>query len=284
MKLIIGGCRGTSPVAQPEFMKYGGDTTSFLIEGAGGERVIVDAGTGVRRLGQRLDADRKLSSLLMLFTHYHLDHVAGLPSLQLIYSPRWTIEMASPNRGAYSIREVIPRVMHKPFWPLQVEDLESRIQFTNLRGAVSTTPRVFGGLQIRWCAVQHPDGCTAYRIDEPATNSSCVIATDIEWGLSDAVQRAQFMKLCSGPSPASLLVMDGQHDAAEYAKFKGWGHSAWQDCVAIAREAGIARLLVSHHAPMKDDAELAKRDAAITRAWPRARLAREGDEVKVGET
>ena len=84
MKLIVGGCRGTAPVAQPEFMKYGGETTSFLVEGAAGERVLIDAGTGARRLGLRLERETAEGRLLVLFTHYHLDHVSGLPSLGLI--------------------------------------------------------------------------------------------------------------------------------------------------------------------------------------------------------
>lgn len=289
MKLIIGGCRGTSPVAQPEFMKYGGDTTSFLIEGAAGARVVVDAGTGVRWIGRRLDADPRNHSLLMLFTHYHLDHVAGLPSLQPIYSPRWSIEMASPNHGAFSVREVIPRVMHKPFWPLQVEDLESRIRFTTLRGSVSASPLVYGGLHISWCGVHHPDGCTAYRFDEPATGDSCVIATDIEWGESSDAERAQLFRLCREPSPAKLLLMDGHYDASEYPKFRGWGHSAWQEVERVAREAGVARALVTHHAPSRTDAELdaiekrlLKNNPGLKRGSPVFGLARANQELTTG--
>lgn len=281
MKLIVGGCRGTAPVAQPEFMKYGGETTSFLIEGAGGERVLIDAGSGVRSLGRRLDDEGDVASVLLLFTHYHLDHVAGLPSLGLIYSPRWNIEMASPRRGGFLVGEVIPRLMHKPFWPLQVEDLQSRIQFTTLRGPVSAKPRAFGGLRVSWCEVHHPDGCTAYRIDEPATGGSCVMATDMEWGLSTEEERAQFLRLCREPSPASLLVMDGQYRDAEYAQFRGWGHSTWQETIAVARQAGVARLLVTHHAPSKTDDELEARDAEVRREWPNAALAREGMEIGV---
>ena len=284
MKLIVGGCRGTSPVAQPEFMKYGGETTAFLIEGARGERVLVDAGTGARPLGLRLDGEREISSLLMLFTHYHLDHVSGLPSLGLIYSPRWNIEMASPKRGGHLVGDVIPRLMHRPFWPLQVEDLKSRIQFTTLRGSNSVAPRNFGGLQIRWCGLHHPDGSTAYRIDEPASGASCVIATDMEWGESNEEERAHFLRLCREPSPVSLLLMDGHYCDNEYAEFKGWGHSTWQDCIRVAQESCAKKLLVTHHAPSRSDESLVALDVEVHRAWPWAALVREGMEIKVGES
>lgn len=282
MKLIVGGCRGTSPVAQPEFMKYGGETTSFLIEGARGERVLIDAGSGVRVLGQRLEKEKKSSSLLMLFTHYHLDHVSGLPSLAPIYSSRWSIEMASPKRGGFLVGEVIPRVMHKPFWPLQVEDLKSRIQFTTLRGTGSASPRTFGGLEIRWCPLNHPGGSTAYRIDERSSDTSVVIATDIEWAASDGEERAQLLQLCTSPSPVSLLVMDGQYADAEYPKFKGWGHSTWQETVKVAKQCGVQRLLVSHHSPLRCDDELDALEKEVRRAMPAAALARGLMELVVG--
>lgn len=283
MKLIIGGCRGTSPVAQPDHMGYGGETTAFLIEGAAGERILIDAGTGVRTLGRRLE-ESGAATALMLFTHYHLDHVAGLPSLGLIYNPRWTLEIASPKRGGHVVGEVVPRLMHKPFWPLQVEDLKARIAFTTLRGSASVHPRTFGGLQIRWCPVHHPDGCTAYRIDEPATGASCVIATDIEWPASTDEERVRFLALCSAPRPPGLVVIDGQYDEAEYAAKRGWGHTSWPAALELARSVGAPSVLVSHHDPQCDDTILAARDTEILRSWPAAALAREGRVVEVPST
>lgn len=283
MKLIIGGCRGTSPVAQHDYAGYGGETTSFLIEGAGGERVVIDAGTGIRTLGRRLDSS-EANKVLLLFTHYHLDHIAGLPSFGLIYSPRWTLEIESPRRGGFLVGEVIPRLMHKPFWPLQVEDLKSRIAFNSLRGAVSTRPRQFGGLEIRWCPVHHPDGCTAYRIDEPATGASCVIATDMEWPAADETERAQFRMLCAGPRPPGLIVLDGQYDEAEYPMRRGWGHTTWPGAVALARELSARSVLISHHDPRHDDAALAQRETEAGRLWTGARFAREGQIIEVPST
>ena len=89
MKLTLGGVRGSCPVAQPEFMNYGGETTAFLIEGGGGERILIDGGTGVRLLGKKLMQDPGKKSAWLFMTHYHLDHVAGLPMLPVLYSDEW---------------------------------------------------------------------------------------------------------------------------------------------------------------------------------------------------
>ena len=80
MKLVFGGVRGTSPVAQADFLKYGGETTSVLIEGHGGEKIIIDAGTGLRTLGARLTASGAKAEALLLMTHYHPGPLKGLPS------------------------------------------------------------------------------------------------------------------------------------------------------------------------------------------------------------
>ncbi|HEY8241452.1 MAG TPA: MBL fold metallo-hydrolase [Kiritimatiellia bacterium] len=275
MKLILGGVRGTNPVSQPEFMKYGGETTSLLIEGDGGERIIIDAGTGVRVLGDRIAAGADTSTVLILMTHYHLDHMMGLPSLGLIYDERWAIDMAAPDHGEFRVDQVMPQILARPFWPLQVEHLESLVRFTRLPGAVSESPHEHGSLRIRWCPVRHPGGCTAYRIDEPSTGESIVVATDVEWAEASAEEQRMLFELCAGPTPASILIMDGQYTPEEYPKYKGWGHSTWKDACNVARETGSGRLLVTHHGPYNDDAALLEIEKQVWKYLSTATLARE---------
>lgn len=255
MKIVFGGVRGTNPVAQPDFMKYGGETSSFLIAGRAGEQVLIDAGTGVRQLGHLLQASSAPKRVLMLMTHYHLDHVVGLPSLGLIYSPAWQLEIAAPAHDDVEVEATMSRVMDKPFWPLQVEDLKSRLRFTALE-RTSDTPLRYGGLEIRWCPLRHPGGCTAYRVDETASGGSFVIATDVEWGIASESERMALLSLCASPSPAKLLLMDGQYTPDEVERFKGWGHSTWKEAVTLAEAAGVSRLLLTHHDPRRTDADM----------------------------
>ena len=159
MRVIFGGVRGTYCIAQSDYMIYGGDTTSFLVEGDAGERVIIDSGTGIRKVGQRIEAGKVPSSILLLITHYHIDHIIGLPSLSLLYRGGAKFRVGSVRRNNRSARDILPQLMAQPFWPVQLEDLESSFDFIDWPTDASIQPYPFGNLEVRWCSVRHPGGC-----------------------------------------------------------------------------------------------------------------------------
>lgn len=282
MKLILGGVRGTNPVAQPEFMNYGGETTSFLIEGAAGEHILIDAGTGVRELGRRLQAGAGRKLALLLMTHYHLDHIMGLPSLGLIYSPDWGLQIAAPAHEQVVVAATMSSIMAKPFWPLQISDLESRVRFTALEGPEPAEPMKYGELRVTWCPLHHPGGCSAYRVDEPASGGSVVLATDMEWGESTPAERDAFVRLCTTPGPADVLLLDAQYTSEEYGRYRGWGHTTWEQALALAAEVRARCVLLTHHDPAKNDAALDAVRAAVRAKSAIADLARERMEITVG--
>jgi ribonuclease BN (tRNA processing enzyme) len=281
MMIILGGVRGSCPVAQPEFMTYGGETTSLLIVGEADDCILIDAGTGVRLLGKALLKAGGHPEAWLFMTHYHLDHLAGLPMLPVLHHPGWTVTFAAPARPGAPIRDTMARMLADPFWPLQVEDLKADIRYHELPGPVSAAPYRCGGIEVRWCPLHHAGGCSAYRFDEPATGGSLVIATDMEWGLSTPEERARLEALITTPHPADLLIMDGQYDDATIAAHRGWGHSTWQECAALAERLGVPRLLVTHHDPSADDARLEAIEVALRARLPGARLARGGMAVTV---
>lgn len=279
MRIVMGGVRGTAPASRAGFLAYGGATTSVLVEDGRGARVVIDAGTGLRALQPRLaDADGR-DPVLMLFTHYHLDHLLGLPAFAPLYRPDWRVAFAAPAREGVTAQDALARLMAKPFWPVAFRAQQT---FAVLPDEPGAAPLRRGSLEIRWCAVHHANGCHAYRIDRPETGASVVFATDLEWRASDDAERARLLALCREPRPAGLLIMDGQYDAGEAARFAGWGHSTWQDAAEVARAAGVRRLMVTHHAPENDDAALAQREAALARVLPDACFARDGMECVVG--
>lgn len=279
MKVILGGVRGTSCIAQSDYMTYGGETTSVLVEGDAGERVILDAGTGIRQLGQRIESGKVPPSILLLVTHYHLDHIMGLPSLSLLYRGGTKFRVGSVRRNNSSARDILPQIMAQPFWPVQMEDLASSFEFIDWPTELSVRPHTFGNLDIRWCSVRHPGGCTAYRIDEPATGKSFVFATDFEWGQSTPAEKKMFMQLCREPGPPGLLILDGQFTRRQYPQFTGWGHGTWEDDVEIAREARAHLLVLTHHAPQNADSRLAMIEAELVQEMPDAKLGRDGMEI-----
>ena len=269
-------------MAHADFLKYGGDTTSALIQGGDGAQVLIDAGTGIRALGSGLEKKHSMPHLLLLMTHYHLDHIMGLPSLSLIYNKNWTVDIAAPIRDGVSVEQAVKRILDKPFWPVQLEQLLAKVSFTTLPGDCSSEPLRYRGLEIRWCAVHHPEGCTAYRIDEPATGAALVFATDIEWALSDAAEKEAFIRLCREPRPPDALFFDGQFTPENYERFKGWGHSTWRDALAVGEQVKAGKVLVIHHAPQSDDATLDRIDAEIRKAGTWAALARQHQEFEWG--
>jgi len=281
MKLTIGGVRGSCPVAQSEFMKYGGETTSFLIEGAAGERILIDGGTGIRQLGRQLMQTPGNKSAWLFMTHYHLDHVAGLPMLPMIYSADWELAIAAPDHMQTNMREIMAKILDKPFWPLQVDDLKSGNTYHQLDGIASASPFLCGEIEVRWCPLNHPGECTAYRFDEPSTGASLVIATDVEWGLSAPGERGYLEQLISHPNPAGLLLMDGQYDDATIHKFKGWGHSSWQEAVELAGRMRVRELLLTHHDPNSDDDTLDEIRKQVKSVAPFADLARAGMSIQL---
>lgn len=280
MQVVIGGVRGSFPVAQAGFTRYGGETTSLLVEGAGGERVLLDLGTGVRRLGARLHA-QGARRVLVLLTHFHLDHLIGLPSLSLLYDNGCRVEFAAPGRRGEAIRRVLSRLLAQPFWPLELDGMGARLRFRHLSAGAANRPLRWGGLEIRWAQVHHPSGCHAYRIDEPSSGRSLVFATDVEWPLAAAAERRAFVRWAATPRPPSALFFDGQFTPRDYARYRGWGHSRWSDAVEVARATGAGRLYVIHHAPDHDDRALAAIERNVRAAWPAARAARQGAVIRL---
>jgi phosphoribosyl 1,2-cyclic phosphodiesterase len=261
-------------------MRYGGATTSVLVEDRAGTRLVIDAGTGLQTLEPRLAAAGAGAPVLMLFTHYHLDHLIGLPAFAPLFDPAWQITFASPRREGVSAEDALTRLMEKPFWPVS---FKARQRFLVLPDAPVTTPLRHGALEVRWCALHHHNGCHAYRIDDRDSGASVVFATDLEWRASDTAERDALLSLCRTPRPADVLIMDGQFDASEAERFAGWGHSTWQDTVQVAHDAGVGRLVVTHHAPESDDAVLDRRERALKALGAHACLAREGMEIETGK-
>lgn len=246
MKIWLGGARGSFAVSGPEYARHGGDTFAMLVEGQDGAQLLLDAGSGVRRLRPRLRADYTL-----YFTHTHLDHLLGLPLLE----NKWPRQLVLP-RG--DLAATLARVFSPPIWPVTLSTADY---------SVPAMQAAVGGLVIRWHEVAHPDGCVAYRVDEPATGESMVVATDCEWPAMAPAAQESFVKFAHG---ADLLVFDAQYLPEEYPAHRGWGHSTWADAVAVAQRCAAKRLWLIHHKPKRTDAELAALGAAAAAVFPGA--------------
>ncbi len=270
LHLVLGGVRGSTPVAASVQTVFGGATCSLLVDGGDGARVVIDAGTGLLNLAAELATPAAGADVLVLFTHYHLDHLIGLPPFPPLYDPAWRVTFAAPEREGVTPAHALSRLTAAPFWPAP---FRARQRFVTLPDTCADGPFRHGPFEVRWCAVRHTNGCHAYRIDRPDAGASLVLATDIEWQDSTPAERDALLRLCREPHPADLLLMEGYGEAAGAT---GRGHCRWQDAVEVARLAGVRRLLLTHLAPGDTDADLLARERLVRAHWPGARIGRQG--------
>lgn len=277
LRLFIGGMRGSRPAIGAGFTEFGGDTTSLLLVGSRGERLVLDAGTGMHAVAGQL-TEMGPGKITVLFSHYHLDHVAGLTMNPLFYKPGWSFNLVGPTLADGSVRDAVTWLLAPPFWPVSWEQMGARFEFAEF------TPKEMqiGHLRVRGCPVPHPGGCMAYRIDDSDCRKSLVFATDLEWRKRTEADETAFLAMCRQPRPADLLVIDAHFAEADRDAFAGWGHSCWEDDLAIAQSAGVKRVLLGHHAPEANDEALRALEQQVKKRSPGSMLARAGQWLTVG--
>jgi ribonuclease BN (tRNA processing enzyme) len=278
MKINVGGARGGRTVSGAAFSAFGGDTTCFLVEGEAGERIVVDGGSGLMHFSDSL---LKPGPLLFLFSHYHLDHLAGFVPFAARLDRRADYAVWGPQRNGVGPVQALSVLLGEPYWPVGL----SKSQLTPISRALDPyngmKAATFGNLQVRWCDVAHPGGSLALRIDECSTEKSVVIATDMEWGLCTAEQKQRLRSLCSEASPVDVLIMDAQYADDEYEAHRGWGHSTWQEATALAEACEVADLRITHHGPDNDDNNLRAREAAMQAVMPTATFLCANDRIEL---
>jgi ribonuclease BN (tRNA processing enzyme) len=283
MKVFFGGVRGSVPCPGANYLEFGGHTTCLLVTGDRGELVLLDTGSGVREVNPILQqaGGRKL---LLLLTHLHLDHVLGLPLLGPLGDRSWTVDIAGAGRKPGDLAAALGRIVAPPLWPVPLADMGARIGFPDIGAEAMTAAgpaHGVDGLEIRGTRVTHPNGCMAWRIDETDTGAALVFATDLEWSAADAERQQELIRLCSRPRPADLLVMEGHFTAEELPRHSGWGHSSGEEAVAVAEAAQVARLVVTHHDPDKDDAVLKQVEDRLRSRSEIVSLARQGETISL---
>lgn len=276
MRLFIGGVRGSRPCTSGAFEEFGGDTTSLLVLGPRGQRLILDAGTGMHTVAGQLKA-MEPGLVTVFFSHYHLDHMVGLTANSLFYQADWSFELMGPTFDDGGVREAVTQLVRRPYWPIAWDQMSARMTFAELP---DDEIRI-GTLRVRHCVIPHPGGCVAYRIDDIEDGASLVYATDMEWRDRSQAQEAAFSSLCREPKPADCLLIDAHFAGSDAEAFAGWGHTSWHDGVQLAEDLGIGRLLLGHHDPEADDVTLRRREQEVKNRAPNASLARAGQWITI---
>ena len=248
MRIKCWGSRGSVPVSGKEFVKYGGDTTCIEIKTDSGDTIIVDAGTGIRRLGNSL-LEEKTNKFNFLFTHSHWDHILGFPAFKPLFFENTKIDVyRCPFPGDY-IEKMLATVMRPPNFPVRYSDLKAEIKY------IDSCPASFeiGSVKINSIPISHPNSGCGYRFTE--NGKSFVFLTDNELGFSHpgGATYEEYRRFCEG---ADLLFHDAEYTEAEYKRQVSWGHSSFTDALKLAIDSNVKKLGLFHINAERSDDEM----------------------------
>jgi phosphoribosyl 1,2-cyclic phosphodiesterase len=249
VKVMLRGTRGSLANAGPDTVRYGGNTACVEVRGEDSTVLVLDAGTGIRGLGDKLVGMRRVDVLL---THLHLDHIQGLGFFKPLFSRDTDVHIWGPPSITLDMRARLTRYLSPPLFPVRIRDLES----PPILHDVARERFTIGGFEIVADLVCHPGPTVGYRIIEDGVSLTYIpdhepalatgkIPTDPDWTSGFALA-----------ADTDLLIHDAQYDDAEYDEHVGWGHSSVCHSLDFARFAGARALVTFHHDPSHDDAAL----------------------------
>jgi phosphoribosyl 1,2-cyclic phosphodiesterase len=271
LQLKFWGVRGSTPTPTQENLGYGGNTSCIEIRSGNGELLIIDGGTGIRNLGTSLTEEFPAQplKLTLLLTHFHWDHIQGLPFFVPLYNPANEVTIYS-FPSAQQIRERLHGLMTTPYFPVEFEGLAASIQLIHAGGEIIRS----GDLCVRSFPLNHPQGACGYRVE--SNGAVIVFASDLEHGHPelDNVLREH-------AAGADVLIYDAQYTPDEYVSRRGWGHSTWLEATKVAKDAGVKKLILFHHDPSHTDAAIEAKVTEAKRRFEHSCAAREGMTVKL---
>jgi len=242
------GSRGSIPVSGLEYLKYGGDTTCVEIRTKSNDIIIIDAGTGIRRLGNYLFENKEFNYNL-IFTHAHWDHLMGLPFFKPLFLKDTVINVhRCPYPGQYA-EKMITRVMTPPHFPIRYADLKAQINYQ--KGC----PHSFeiGSVTVTPINLSHPGGGSGYKFTEDG--NTFVFLTDNELGYTHegGLTCEDYLEFSRN---ADLLIHDAEYTPAEYGTQIDWGHSVYTDVLSMAMAAGAKELGLFHLNQNRTDSQM----------------------------
>lgn len=249
MRVCLWGTRGSIASAGPDTVAYGGNTSCVEVEGRDGTIVILDAGTGIRRVGNTYAQPRRLDILL---THLHMDHIQGLGFFGPFFRDDFEVHVWGPPSTTQDLRTRLTRYLSPPLFPVRLRDVAARLELHD----VPMEPFTIGGLEISGQMVIHPGQTLGFRVSDGQSTIAYLPDHEPSLGMAPLPADPEWVSGSGLARDADLLIHDAQYTAEEYAERVGWGHSRVEDALRLAALSGARRLVTFHHDPGHDDAML----------------------------
>jgi phosphoribosyl 1,2-cyclic phosphodiesterase len=252
VKATLWGTRGSIPSPGPDTVRYGGNTSCVEVRADDGTVLVLDAGTGVRRLGAELGEAGRVDLLL---SHLHMDHVQGLGFFQPFFTPGVEVHLWGPSSSDERMRARLNRYLSPPLFPVRIRDLPCKLTIHGLQGAIDA-PLDIGPFRIEATLICHPGATVGYRITVDGATLAYMPDHEPALGVPSFPREPEWTSGRNVGLGADVLIHDMQYTAAEYPAHAGWGHSSVEHAIAFARLCDVQRLLPFHHDPAHDDNEL----------------------------
>lgn len=264
MEVRFWGTRGGMAAAGPDVVRYGGHTSCVEVL-CGEHRIILDAGTGIRNLGDTMPADRAVTADLLL-SHFHLDHIMGLAFFAPLYRDRTRLRVHAGAPAAF-MQATLASILSPPLMPDMLSTVRAGVEYHGFTAGESLL--LHPNLTVRTAPLHHPDGSVGYRLEWHGKSLAYVTDTEHQPGSLDR----RVLELAGS---ADLLIYDSNYTDEEFPSRVGWGHSTWQQAIRLAEAAGVRSLLLFHHDARRTDAEVDAILAAAQRQRPGTGAAAEG--------
>jgi len=250
MRIKFWGTRGSIPVPGNETTIYGGNTTCLEIILEGGRTVIIDAGTGIRPLGEKLIKEKKNKDIHLLITHIHWDHLFGFPFFNPIYDPSTKIYVDGSSNSFRGLQNTFNNKIGDGFFPISFDDLRAKIIYLE---RLANGPLEIDGTIIDSIPLHHPQGGLGFRFRERGKTFVFITDNELRGDKWEGRSFKEYVEFCKD---ADVLIHDSQYTPEEIDKRKGWGHSDYQAAFELAYNAGIKKLILFHHDPYRTDKEV----------------------------
>lgn len=251
MKITCWGNRGSLPTPGYNINKYGGNTTCIEIITEKNNMIIIDAGSGIRYLGNKIISDNNITDIQLLLTHAHWDHLMGFPFFKPAYFAKYNIYVRGGKYAKDSLKKYLKHQMEPPYFPVNFDLLKANFDFEKDK------PKNFKNdtIEIIPIRINHPDGGFGYKFIENEKIFVFLTDNELDFHHKNGPSKNDFIEFCKD---ADLLFHDAQYTNKEYMQTKGWGHSTYEAATDLAVKANVKKLGFCHHDPDRTDNDIDK--------------------------